>query len=82
MSFDPTTPPEWVAKAVCASTDPELFFVEFGGGNKAAERICSTCPVKAECLEYALDNNEEYGVWGGVGSHGRRLIKRARRRAA
>ena len=56
---------DWRSFAVCSQTDPELFFPEKGGDPWVAKRICFTCPVKQECLQYAVDNNE-IGVWGGT----------------
>ena len=68
--------PEWQARALCSQTDPEAFFPEKGGSTAPAKRICGRCDVKAECLEYALDNNERFGVWGGLSESERRKLKR------
>lgn len=59
---------DWYKDAVCAQTDPEMFFPQddFGYTPKLALKICQTCPVRAKCLETALNNREEYGVWGGM----------------
>lgn len=67
----------WMAEAVCASADPEEWFPEKGVSAHRAKRICATCPVIDECLQFALDNNES-GIWGGM-SHSERLriIRRA-----
>ena len=62
---------EWMAEAVCASADPEEWFPVKGASAHRAKRICSTCPVIDECLQFALDNNET-GIWGGT-SHSERL---------
>lgn len=61
-------PPAWTEHAVCARVDPDLFFPEKGHEHQseAAQRICRSCPVKTECLEYALSNREKHGVWGGL----------------
>ena len=56
----------WMDRAVCAQTDPDLFFPEKNGNAAPARRICGTCPVAGECLEYALANRETHGVWGGL----------------
>ena len=64
----PTREP-WMADAVCAQTDPDLFFPEAGGSSKAAKKLCADCPVKASCLAYALKNGEEHGVWGGLSGY-------------
>lgn len=52
-----------MADGACRTADPDLFFSFHPGQAKA---ICAGCPVKAECLEYALDGRELYGVWGGL----------------
>ena len=67
---------EWVSKALCLSTDPDELFVRGKAQNKAAA-ICRHCPVVAECLAEALDNQVEFGVWGGMTERQRRaLLKR------
>lgn len=68
---------DWALEALCAQTDPEIFFPEKGGSNKATKRICQRCPVAAECLDYALENNEMFGVWGGLSERERRALKAA-----
>ena len=52
--------------ALCAQTDPEVFFPEKGGSSKEAKAICSACEVRLECLEWAVTNEEKYGIWGGL----------------
>lgn len=47
----------WQERALCAETDPESFFPEKGGSTREAKRICGTCEVRRECLEYALEND-------------------------
>lgn len=59
-------PPQWVAHALCARVDPELFYPQKGGSTRDATRICTRCPVRPQCLAYALDRNERFGVWGGL----------------
>lgn len=72
------TQPEWMGKGNCAGTDWRLFFPERGETPNPARACCSGCPVKAPCLEYALVNNEKYGIWGGKTESERRKIKRQR----
>ncbi len=54
----------WQTDALCSQTDPEAFFPEKGGSTRDAKRICTSCDVKSECLEYALQNDERFGIWG------------------
>ena len=67
---------KWQDKSLCAQTDPEIFFPEKGGSTRDAKRICRGCEVKAECLGYALDNDERFGIWGGLSERERRRLKR------
>jgi WhiB family redox-sensing transcriptional regulator len=53
-----------------------VFFPEKGGSSREAKRICSECPVRIECLNYALRRDERYGVWGGMSERERRRLKR------
>src|SRR5690625_1435088 len=66
----------WQDRALCAQTDPEACFPEKGGSTREAKKICTGCEVKAECLEYALANDERFGIWGGLSERERRRIKR------
>ena len=66
----------WQADALCAQTDPEAFFPEKGGSTREAKRICGQCDVRAQCLEYALENDERFGIWGGLSERERRKLKR------
>ena len=66
----------WQADALCAQTDPEAFFPEKGGSTREAKRICQACAVRDECLEYALEHDERFGIWGGLSDRERRRLKR------
>jgi WhiB family redox-sensing transcriptional regulator len=66
----------WQDQALCAQTDPEAFFPEKGGSTREAKRICVGCEVKQECLEYALMQDERFGIWGGLSERERRRLKR------
>ncbi|GAT72663.1 WhiB family transcriptional regulator [Microbacterium hydrocarbonoxydans] len=66
----------WQSDALCAQTDPEAFFPEKGGSTRDAKRICTSCDVRGECLEYALNNDERFGIWGGLSERERRKLKR------
>ena len=73
---EPVEEPDWQERALCAQTDPEAFFPEKGGSTREAKRICSGCEVRAECLEYALANDERFGIWGGLSERERRRVKK------
>jgi len=66
----------WQERALCAQTDPEAFFPEKGGSTREAKRVCVSCDVRAECLEYALLHDERFGIWGGLSERERRKLKR------
>ncbi|MDQ4130171.1 MAG: WhiB family transcriptional regulator [Actinomycetota bacterium] len=63
-------------QARCLDADPEAFFPEKGGSTREAKRICSACEVREECLEYALANDERFGIWGGMSERERRRLRR------
>lgn len=69
--------PEWMDDGLCHQTDPEAFFPEKGGSTREAKSICARCPVEAECLDYALSNDERFGIWGGLSERERRKVKKA-----
>ena len=73
---------EWMATAKCRGVDPAEFFPSDGSGVDRAQRVCSGCPVRSECLDYALENRIEHGVWGGSSERERRRILRRRRQLA
>jgi WhiB family transcriptional regulator, redox-sensing transcriptional regulator len=66
----------WQERALCAQTDPEAFFPEKGGSTREAKRVCLTCDVRNECLEYALGHDERFGIWGGLSERERRKLKK------
>ncbi|MDM4721131.1 WhiB family transcriptional regulator [Micromonospora sp. WMMA1363] len=67
---------EWQERALCAQTDPEAFFPDKGQQPNAAKRICRRCDVETECLQYALEHDIRWGVWGGHSERERRKLKR------
>ena len=71
----------WQDFALCAETDPDIFFPEKGGSTAPATSVCASGPVQAECLEYAISNDIRHGIWGGMSDNDRRRISRERRRA-
>ncbi len=66
----------WQEQALCAQTDPEAFFPEKGGSTREAKKVCLACDVRGECLEYALANDERFGIWGGLSERERRKLKK------
>jgi len=77
-SSDHQTPP-WMDDASCRTRKPGDFFPSDGVGVELAKRVCAACPVRTDCLEYALSNRIEHGVWGGCSERERRRILRSRR---
>ncbi len=67
----------WQERSLCAETDPEAFFPEKGGSTREAKAVCLSCEVRQECLEYALENDERFGIWGGLSERERRRIRRS-----
>lgn len=57
---------KWQDEAVCASVDTEPWFPDFERQGKVAKSICENCPVKVDCYNYAVENGEINGIWGGV----------------
>jgi WhiB family transcriptional regulator, redox-sensing transcriptional regulator len=79
---EPTAEETWRLDALCAETDPEAFFPEKGGSTREAKRVCVGCAVRSECLEFALRNDERFGIWGGLSERERRRLRMMRREAA
>ena len=73
---------EWMAEGNCRDEPASTFFPSDGVGVDVARRICADCPVREPCLEYALRNGIDHGVWGGTSERERRRIARRRRLAA
>lgn len=77
-TFEPVGPLAWQTDALCAETDPELFVPDKGGSTMEAKRVCASCTVREQCLEYALANNERTGIYGGLSPRQRLPLHRAR----
>ena len=69
-------PLAWQQHALCAQTDPEAFFPDKGGSTREAKAVCQACQVREDCLEYALANDERFGIWGGMSERERRRLRR------
>jgi len=78
------------AQAVCAQTDPDVFFPDRGGSNRDAKLICNgdprretkPCPIRLRCLEVALANGYDEGIWGGTSPRERRRMRSQKAGAA
>lgn len=68
--------PGWWDRAACRGMDPAMFFPERGDAVDAAKAICAQCPVRIECLDYALDHKIRHGVWGGMSERQREKVRR------
>lgn len=66
---------EWIAQARCRQNDPDALFVQ-GAEQRRAAALCRPCPVRQPCLATALDNREDFGVWGGLTERQRRALLR------
>ncbi len=73
-------PPPWTERALCAQVgDPDMFYGNGGESARTAKKVCAACPVRAECLAYALAHEgtqHAYGIWGGLAPKERRRYKR------
>ncbi|MCL2803511.1 MAG: WhiB family transcriptional regulator [Micrococcales bacterium] len=77
---------DWRHAAACLSEDPELFFPVGNAGLalaqiESAKSVCARCDVGGDCLQWAIENNQESGVWGGLSEDERRALKRRTARA-
>ncbi|MER5216471.1 WhiB family transcriptional regulator [Streptomyces sp. NPDC002838] len=71
----------WRDHAACRHEDPDLFFPIGTTGpalvqTQRAKAVCRRCPVREECLQWALDTGQTLGVWGGTSEDERRALKR------
>lgn len=68
--------PAWMLQAACRGMDPALFFPPRGGNEQCREAlaVCDRCPVRAECLDYALSEPSLVGIWGGASDRARRRM--------
>lgn len=67
----------WMSEALCAETAPEMFFPEKGASLAAAKRLCAACDVRERCLEYALANNLQDGIYAGLSPKERAKLRRS-----
>lgn len=67
-------PGPWVHRAACTGLDPELFYPDKGLPVLEAKKVCRRCPVRVECLDWAIETRERFGVWGGLSPLERRRL--------
>lgn len=72
--------PAWEASAMCRDLDTRLFFSDDLDEINEAKRICLACPVRATCLDTAVERGEQYGIWGGHLFVAGRIVLHKRRR--
>lgn len=77
---------DWRSRAACLGVDPELFFPIGNTGPALAQAaeakaVCAKCEVQQVCLHWAIDNNQDSGVWGGTSEDERSTLKRRAARA-
>jgi WhiB family redox-sensing transcriptional regulator len=78
----PSPPTDFFEDAACRGVDTDVFFPTSEANAEAAKEICATCPVREQCLEYALDTRPPDGVWGGLTPIERHRLIRRRQKAA
>ncbi|MFI9829040.1 MAG: WhiB family transcriptional regulator [Streptomyces sp.] len=76
----------WRNHAACRHEDPDLFFPIGNTGpalvqTEQAKAVCHRCPVREQCLEWAMESGQAIGVWGGTSEAERRSLQRRRARA-
>ena len=71
----------WQDRALCGQVGDDFWFPEKGGSTLEAKRVCGACEVRQSCLDYALDHDEKFGVWGGMSERERRRLRRDRPRS-
>lgn len=81
-TFDPalavpiTEERPWAAFAVCRDRDPDAFFPVTPEGEREAIRVCHGCPVRMDCLEFAIESRVRFGIWGGMTEKQRQALRR------
>jgi WhiB family transcriptional regulator, redox-sensing transcriptional regulator len=81
MEAQPIEDVKWQERAACRGIDPNVFFPTAEKDEYTAKNICGACAVRSCCLEYALANREDHGIWGGLNEKERRKIIRFRAHA-
>jgi len=76
--FLPQSDTSFFKDALCPQTDPEAFFPDKGSPGKEAKEICYRCEVATRCLQWAIENEMEYGIWGGLSARERKNLTAGR----
>lgn len=66
----------WPGTPRCIDADPDMFFPDKGGSTHEAKQLCAVCPVREPCLTYAVENDQDWGIWGGLSNNERRAYAR------
>ena len=69
---------KWKLQGACRGLDADIFFPDRGASTRLAKTVCRRCDVQEECLEYAVNNREKFGIWGGLSERERRAIRKKR----
>ena len=73
---DDRGPYAWMNRGLCGQVGGDEWFPDKGGSTREAKKVCRGCEVVADCLEYALEHDERFGIWGGLSERERRRLKR------
>lgn len=65
----------WMPDGLCTQSDPDEWYPDKGGSTYQAKQICRRCPVRQQCLDYALTTQQGHGVWGGYSERERRRLR-------
>jgi WhiB family redox-sensing transcriptional regulator len=79
LEYEVATRGPWMIDAACRGLAPNLFFPERGQPTETAKGVCAECPVREDCLDYAIRTCQTYGVWGGCSERERRGLRREAR---
>lgn len=82
MAMTTRTRESWRQDAACRDLAPDIFFPATDDEAGVAKAVCATCPVRDDCLEYAVATRQDDGVWGGLDESERKRLRRRRREAA
>jgi len=66
----------WMQRAACKGLDTDLFFPDTGVNHARLKKLCAACPVRQQCLQYAVENGMDDGLWGGLSPRQRRPLRK------